>query len=138
MGVFTWLAGVLRGAGSELETFGVKEITNETDLAACLAKSQTGPVFIFKHSTTCPISAAAHHRVGEYLARHGDTAPAFYLVKVIESRPLSNAIAEQLRVRHESPQLLLVRSGAAVWNASHGAITEAAIIKSLGSKELQG
>jgi bacillithiol system protein YtxJ len=46
------------------------------------------------------------------------------LVKVIESRPVSNQIAEDLGVKHESPQVILLKGGASYWNASHWAITE--------------
>lgn len=44
-------------------------------------------------------------------------------VRVIEERPLSLALADRVAVPHESPQALLIRDGAAVWNASHRAIT---------------
>lgn len=49
------------------------------------------------------------------------------VVKVIEDRPVSNEIAARLGVKHESPQAILVRSGKAVWHASHGRITAAAL-----------
>jgi bacillithiol system protein YtxJ len=48
-------------------------------------------------------------------------------VRVIEERPVSLHLAERLGVRHQSPQALLIRNGAAVWNASHHAITASAL-----------
>lgn len=97
----------------------MKEITGQQDWQACLDVSQERPVFVFKHSTACPISGAAHSRVVEYDAQNAGNGPDIYLVKVIESRPVSNAIAEVLGVRHQSPQIILVKDRAAVWSASH-------------------
>ncbi len=103
------------------------------DLNACLAASEQGPVFIFKHSTACPISGGAHQRVTSFISKSGEeTLPPFYMVKVIEARPVSNAIAEALGVRHQSPQLLLVKDRKALWNASHHGVHGEAIASALG------
>ncbi|MCB0322860.1 MAG: DUF2847 family protein [Bdellovibrionales bacterium] len=73
--------------------------------------------YVFKHSTRCPISAAAASRV-----RQAESSLPLYWVNVVEQRSLSNWIAAELQVRHESPQLILLRSGKveAVWN--HGQV----------------
>ena len=123
-----WLRGVLLGSGGTLtENQGVQEITQVSELDALLEASAAGPQLVFKHSTTCPISAAAHRQVAAYLGDRGDDATPVLLVKVIESRPLSNEIAARLGVTHQSPQAILVKDGAAVWNASHGAISASAL-----------
>lgn len=115
-----------------LEDFGVKELTQVEELDLALDASEAGPVFVFKHSTACPTSHAAHKRVSDYLAQR-EGGPPFYLVKVIESRPLSNALAAALNVPHQSPQLLLVKDRKSVWNASHGSITGQAIQNALNA-----
>lgn len=97
------------------------------DLERALSSSEDKPVFIFKHSTTCPISASAHGRVTSYLDAEGRDAPPFFLVKVIESRPVSNELASRSGVVHQSPQLILIDAGKAVWKVSHGAIQADAI-----------
>jgi bacillithiol system protein YtxJ len=128
MNLLSWLSGVLRGAGSQsLEDIGVRELTKQDELAEVYQAAANGRVFVFKHSTTCPISASAHRRVADYLADKGEQGSTWFLVKVIESRPLSNAIAETYGVRHQSPQLLMIEGDTAVWDASHGAITAGAI-----------
>ena len=109
----------------------VKELTQVDDLEAAVAASKEHPIFVFKHSTACPISGRAAVRVDKYLAETGEKAPDFVMVKVIESRPVSNAIAEKLGVQHESPQLLLLKDGKAIWNTSHGNITAENIEKAL-------
>lgn len=123
MMLLDWLRGVLLGA--KMEDLDVKEISAVAELDAVFAESEATPLFLFKHSTTCPISAAAYRRVAEYLAV-ADGAPV-YLVKVIEARPVSNEIAARTGVRHESPQCVLLDHGAAVWHASHGGVTAAAM-----------
>lgn len=136
MQVLNWLAGLLLGAGKGLEEHSaVKELTQVDTLEATLADASEQLYLIFKHSTTCPISASAYRRVEDYLAQAGDTAPPIYLVKVIESRPVSNAVANYFGVRHESPQLLLVCKGKVRWHASHGAITAESIAAAVTSTE---
>jgi bacillithiol system protein YtxJ len=105
-------------------------LTTPEALEACLAASHQAPVFILKHSTACPISHSAHRRFADFLASD-DALPAAYIVKVIEDRPISNAIAGQLGVRHASPQLLLVKDGTAVWDTSHTSIEAATIQEAL-------
>ncbi len=101
----------------------MKELTRVDELDPILQATASAPAFLFKHSTTCPVSAGAHRQVQAYLEGADASAPPVYLVKVIESRPLSNEIASRLSFVHQSPQIILVDGGEAVWNASHGAIT---------------
>ena len=71
---------------------------------------------VYKHSTTCPVSATAASEVKAL-----ETPLTVYWVNVIEQRPLSNWIAEAFGVRHESPQLLFIKDGKVkqVWNHWH-------------------
>lgn len=100
----------------------MKEITTP----AQLEKVFTEPVAIlFKHSTTCPVSARAYNELQQYAGEHNSTAYApIYLVKVIESRPISNSIAEKTSVKHESPQVFILSKGKVVWQDSHFLITK--------------
>jgi bacillithiol system protein YtxJ len=87
--------------------------------------SHRQPVWIFKHSLTCPVSGNA---LGE-VARFADAAPAaaLYVIPVQRARPLANRVEEATGVRHESPQALLLRHGRVVWHASHWAVTSQAL-----------
>ena len=82
-----------------------------------LRDSHLQPVVVFKHSPTCGISAQAYDEIERYL-RDGAGADV-HLLDVRVSRGLSQAVARQLGVRHESPQLLLLVDGRAAWVASH-------------------
>ncbi len=103
----------------------MKELSDLTEFEQALTASDRKPVFILKHSTRCPISAAAFKVVAEYEKK--PQTPDFYLVKVIEARPVSNAVAATLAIQHQSPQLILVESRQAVWAATHYGITTDAI-----------
>ncbi len=81
--------------------------------------------YIFKHSTTCPISAQAFQEYEQFL-KENEAVSGYYLI-VREARPLSNEIAERLEIKHESPQAFFVKDGKPVWNASHSAITKEAL-----------
>ena len=93
-------------------------------LQEALARSQREPVALYKHSATCPISAAAHREM-ERLAE-AEALPVFKLV-VQQARPLSAEVASALDVRHESPQVIVVADGKPVFHASHHQVTAQAV-----------
>jgi bacillithiol system protein YtxJ len=80
---------------------------------------RAGPVLLFLHDPRCPTSRAAY---GEVARLGGEVA----LVDVRRSGAVAAAIAARTGVRHESPQLILLRDGRAAWAASHRAITAGA------------
>lgn len=55
------------------------------------------------------------------------------LVLVIEAREISNAIAGQLGIRHESPQAIVIKDGKPIWSASHWSITADSLDEALNS-----
>ncbi|TMV46101.1 bacillithiol system redox-active protein YtxJ [Paenibacillus mesophilus] len=98
-----------------------------------LESSSETPVLVFKHSTSCPISAEAYEQWLKYLHKNPNPEIEYALVHVIESRPVSNLIAESLNVKHESPQALFVQGRRAVWHASHWRITESMLLEKLNT-----
>lgn len=91
------------------------------------------PLLIFKHSTSCSVSAGAHEELMNYI-KDTNTAPVdFAIVHVIEERPISNTIAEQLGIKHASPQAILVKDGQPVWDTSHWHITYSFLSEKLGN-----
>ncbi len=85
---------------------------------------------IFKHSTSCGISAHALDETERFLVENPEQA--IYKVDVIESREVSDYIEAKTGVRHASPQLLVLRDGAVVWHDSHAGVTAEAIATCLG------
>ncbi|MFX3636145.1 MAG: bacillithiol system redox-active protein YtxJ [Candidatus Pristimantibacillus sp.] len=99
-----------------------REIDSLEDWNGTLSSDR--PVVIFKHSTTCPVSANALREFNEYLNGTPREDVDYALVKVIESRPVSNQIAEDTTVTHASPQIIFLQDKAKVWSATHWAITK--------------
>ncbi|MFD2670279.1 bacillithiol system redox-active protein YtxJ [Marinicrinis sediminis] len=99
-----------------------REITTVDQWKDVLDSSAQKPVLLFKHSTTCPVSANGLREYEDYLSKDNEGVD-YVLVKVIESRPVSNQIAEDMKVKHESPQVMLIKNKFPEWNASHWSIT---------------
>ncbi len=97
-------------------------LTKESQLNQIIEKSKSVPCLIFKHSTTCPISSMARHRVeGKWDFADGEI-DAYYL-DLLSYRNVSNAIAEVFGVQHQSPQVLLIQDGMCTFDTSHLDIT---------------
>ena len=77
-------------------------------------KALPASCLVFKHSTTCGISAGAAREV-----RAMSTELPIYWINVREQRDLSTWVAETYAVTHESPQLILIRDGKAAQVWSH-------------------
>ena len=110
----------------EVERFNA--IQNETDLNKVL---RADVAVLFKHSTRCPISARAKEEMEEFVRQHSGVP--VYLVDVLAQRPLSQRVAADLRIRHESPQVILIQCGKPIWHASHRDVTAAALLKMIAS-----
>lgn len=104
----------------------MKEIKSVDEWERVLDESKNGPVFMLKHSSTCPISASGYRAFEAYETN----IPKNYMI-VQNNKPISRAIEEDLGIRHESPQLFLLKDGKAVWNASHYGIMQTAIEKAV-------
>lgn len=96
-------------------------LTDPDDLDAAFDRSEQEPIVLYKHSATCGISNRAQRRLGT-LVEAAD-APPVYEVVVQDARPVSNAIAERLGVRHETPQIIVLWQREAVFDTSHSRIT---------------
>lgn len=101
-----------------------KELTTTQEWSHWYAQSKKHPVFIFKHSTRCPVSADALQEFESFLAEDAPKETAYLVVKVIESREVSNRIAADLDIKHQSPQAILLRDGVPTWDRSHWHITQ--------------
>jgi bacillithiol system protein YtxJ len=85
-------------------------------------KAHEGYAIIFKHSTRCSISMMAKKRFELDGDKLPDSMPLYFL-DLIKHRDLSNQVAKDFQVHHESPQLLLIKSGECILDQSHGAIS---------------
>jgi bacillithiol system protein YtxJ len=102
----------------------MKALNSLADLDQALAA--TGRVVLYKHSTQCGICDAAIEEM-EKQAGSGD----FYYLDLLEHRDVSNAIAQRLGVKHESPQAIFLKDGKVSAVLNHRAIRLPAIEKAL-------
>ena len=85
-------------------------------------KQQQGYSIIFKHSVRCSTSLMAKRRL-EMDKDHVPDGLHLYFLDLIRNRELSNLIAEDFQVYHESPQLLVIKDGECILDQSHGQIS---------------
>ena len=107
-------------------------LRTEAELAAAFAAER---FLLFKHSTTCGISAAAFRAYERFASAHPELATGW--LDVVAERPLARAVAERTGIRHESPQAFLLVAGEARWSAAHGAITEKSLAAALAEPAAQ-
>ncbi len=100
------------------------EIHSTEELDQLFEKSSEQAVVLFKHSTTCPISAGVYQEISNADAD-------INLIVVQRARDVSDAISEKSGVRHESPQAFVLKDGKVVYHASHYDITASDVEKEL-------
>ena len=99
-----------------------KNITSEEDLSQAIAASANKKVAIFKHSTKCFISKTVLKNF-EKEVENSDKNVEYYFLDLLAHRDLSNKIADDLGVTHQSPQLIVLENGVVVNHASHQSIS---------------
>jgi len=83
-----------------------------------------GTTFIYKHSTRCSVSLFAMKRL---LMVDPAESEQWVYIDVVTQRSLSMAIAEELNVRHESPQLIMLLDGKVMAHGSHQRVSETTV-----------
>lgn len=95
------------------------DLNSAEQLAYIKELSKTRAQVIFKHSTRCSISSMAKSRLERNAQpQTGD----FYFLDLLKHRSLSDQIAEDFSVNHESPQILLIKNTECVYEESHSGI----------------
>lgn len=81
-----------------------------------LIESNKDPVFVFKHSTRCGVSSMVLNRFKKQMKERNQK---FYFLNILSNRELSDWIADELNIRHESPQLIVLKDEKAIAYDSH-------------------
>ncbi len=103
------------------------ELTGDVGLYRAL----NSPVAVlYKHSTRCGVSSLAIREVERFAAQRPDV-PTF-LIDVLRDRALSEEVAALLEVRHETPQVIVLRNGVRRWDTSHAGVTASALAEHAG------
>lgn len=102
-------------------------IKSEEDLKIAIENSYAYKIAIFKHSTSCFISKTVLKNLEKEIET-SDEKGAFYFLDLLAFRSISNKIAEDFGIRHESPQLIVFENGEPINNASHQDISLSQIL----------
>ena len=94
-------------------------LDEEKQLEKIIERSQNTPQVIFKHSTRCSISSMAKNRLDKNDQPEGID---FYYLDLLKHRNISNKIANDFKVQHQSPQVLIIRDGKCTYTESHSGI----------------
>lgn len=96
------------------------EIKSIDELHSAINRADVAKPFnlVLKHSTRCAISSMSKNR----LERSPNPQVNYFIIDVISYRGLSNALSDETKVRHESPQSFLFANGVLLDVKSHMAI----------------
>lgn len=116
--------------GSSQKSNSIKWVnfTDSNQLNELIKESNHQPVLFFKHSIRCSISSMAKSRL-ESDWDIEEVTPVY--LDLINFRNLSNLLAEKFNIEHQSPQVLLIKDGQCVYNASHNEISVASLKNNL-------
>jgi len=99
---------------------GWNQLTDLGQLDDIVEESNTKVVAIFKHSTRCSVSRMALRHFESDFDFEEKMTP--YFLDLLAHRAISNEIANRFGVEHQSPQLIVISRGKAVYDASHNSI----------------
>ena len=105
----------------------MREMHSTQDVDAALGQETA---ILFKHSTRCPISAAARGQMERFLELHPD-APV-YTVDVNDDTEASQYLAEKTGIEHHSPQVIVTRAGRADYHAAHFDVNAEELARQVG------
>lgn len=126
MSVFNYIFGKSASEKPSNSKINWKPLEHLGQLDEIAAFSNQKPIVIFKHSTRCSISRMALKRFeSEYDI---DESIDTYFLDLLEHRDISNEIASRFGVYHQSPQLILIKDGKAIYDVSHDSI-DAEVLK---------
>jgi len=110
-----------------------QELWNEIPgegLETLLRYSEEKPQLIYKYSDRCSVCFMAKQELENVAEKISDIADV-YMINVVQQRDVSNAIASELNIRHESPQVLILKDGEVNWCGSHWQIKGNKILSNL-------
>lgn len=109
-----------------------QDLESVDEYREALRHSYEKPILFFKHSTTCFISKTVKKNLEKQINQsENKNMIDLYYLDLLHFRPISNLMANDLDVVHQSPQAILIKNGEVKYNASHENIDFQDIIKTL-------
>lgn len=106
------------------------EIAGTEEIPSIVQESSEKPQLIYKHSHRCSVCILAKEELENVADTISDDV-SLYMLNVINQREVSNAVASELDIRHESPQVILLQDGEVRWSGSHWEIKRQNILAEL-------
>jgi bacillithiol system protein YtxJ len=103
-------------------------LESSEDWNAALEQSKQTPIAILKHSTRCSVSFMAKKNL-ESRWEYNESQVIPYYLDLIAFRSISDLISQHTGIRHESPQLILIKDGEVQFHTSHYGIDAEAIAR---------
>jgi bacillithiol system protein YtxJ len=107
----------------------IRKIRNIAEWETLLEEAGGRPVWLFKHSLTCPLSSEGRNEFERFAADGGAESAVLAMIEVQNSRELSNELARRLGVRHETPQAILLLGDRVCWHGSHWNISTSTLAR---------
>jgi bacillithiol system protein YtxJ len=111
-----------------------KNLESDTQWKEILEQSKHEPVLVFKHSTRCSISVMALDRINRSWDPALEPSISAWYLDLLNYREISNQIATDTGVEHQSPQMLLIRDGQCQLSETHQAIRLDDFLRKAGIK----
>lgn len=129
MSFFDKISGLFSGGDTSLKD--CWQILSEPDtVEQVIRKSQEKPQLIYKHSFRCSVCLFSKSQL-EQAADQIMPKADMYFVDVVGARPVSNEIARQMDVSHESPQVMIIDKGEVIFHTSHDGINTNVVLEKL-------
>ncbi|QXP62226.1 bacillithiol system redox-active protein YtxJ [Polaribacter sp. R2A056_3_33] len=125
MSIFNKIFGAKEDATSKVQKVSYLNwipLTSIEQLEEIKEISKTEAVLIFKHSTRCGISSMVIKQFEKLFTEEHQNLKVYYL-DLLNYRDISDEVGFTFQVMHQSPQLIAVKNGVSVENASHYEIT---------------
>jgi bacillithiol system protein YtxJ len=117
MSLFKNIFGSSEEEGNQSSKIEWRQLTDLGQLNEIIDLSNEKAVLIFKHSTRCSISRFALKQFENEFDLEEKITP--YFLDLLNHRDVSNEIANRFDVFHQSPQILLIKNGKAIFSTSH-------------------
>lgn len=130
MGILKSMFGGNKESEEEKTPMPWKQLTTLEQLDEISKDSESKPQAIFKHSTTCGISRMVIRQLESQYDIDSSKLDIYYL-DLKAYRQVSDEVGHRFQVIHQSPQMILIKNGTAVYSESHGAISAHTLVEKL-------
>ena len=128
MGIIDHVKGLMNSGSSDLnELWNTPQNPETVDE---IVSENSGNHLIYKHSYSCGVCYFSKNKI-ESSINDISARATLHFIDVKNARNISDYIAEQTGITHESPQVIVLKNGKPVWHSSHGSITAEGILESL-------